>query len=69
MKPELTYFIAYCAGKDAANRNMWNHGRTAWTVDDYNMGAKVMNGLMDIIDGKPDLSANPEFVCGPAIQS
>jgi hypothetical protein len=45
-KLTMTYEIALAAGKDAANRNMRQNGRTVWNEDDYNAAVAVMDKLL-----------------------
>ena len=47
----LTYDIAHRAGWDAGNNAMRKGGRSVWNEDDYNVCAREMSRLIDIVEG------------------
>lgn len=49
-QPELTPELIGAAGMDAASRAMRKAGRTKWSAEDYNIGAKEANRLWAIYD-------------------
>lgn len=51
---KLTQEIARAAAQDAANRHMRKHGRTKWSIDDYNIAVKEYNRLLCIIYSQED---------------
>ena len=44
----ITYPIAMAAGRDAADRAARKAGRTAWSADDYAVGAAVTRKLLGL---------------------
>jgi len=42
---KMTYHLAMAAGKDAADRNMREHGRPKWNRSDYNVAVRTFNRL------------------------
>ena len=44
---ELRQEMAWAAATDAANQNMWAHGRTAWDADDYNVATVELDRLLE----------------------
>ena len=43
---KLRQEMAWAAATDAANRNMWAHGRTVWDADDYNVATAELDRLL-----------------------
>jgi len=52
MRQRLNYDICMAAGKDAGNRNMREHNRSQWNVDDWNIMAKISNRLINMMNKK-----------------
>lgn len=43
-----TYKIAMAAGRDAANKQMRQAGRTSWNEDDWNLAAEIVERLVAV---------------------
>ena len=51
-QPRLNYDICMAVGQDAGDRNMREHNRSQWNVDDWNVMAKITNKLIDKMNKK-----------------
>ena len=51
-QPRLNYDICMAVGQDAGDRNMREHNRSQWNIDDWNIMAKISNRLIDKMDKK-----------------
>lgn len=50
MKPRLTYNLCMAAGQDAGNKNMREHGRRVWSIEDWNTASEISNELLNKMD-------------------
>ena len=49
---QIAYKTAMSAGRDAGNRQMRKAGRSSWSLDDWNLAARVANELLDKLDSR-----------------
>lgn len=45
--PNGYYHFCMAAGQDEANKHMRKAGRTCWSMDEWNIAAKVANELLE----------------------
>ena len=57
MATPMTYDLAMAAGKDAANRQMRQAGRSVWSAVDYDLSVDTFDRLF------PEASRWPSWVC------